>query len=71
MTAVYRPRDLYVYSRDVNETLHDETETSMPRDETRPRHFKKGLETSETIKSRDRDVDRDVLIKSIYKLLAY
>jgi hypothetical protein len=31
--------------RDVNETLHDETETLVPRDETRPRRSKKRLET--------------------------
>jgi hypothetical protein len=51
----------YCNSRDANETLHDETET-------RPRHFKLRLETSETetLKSRDRDADR--LIKSACKL---
>ena len=51
---------------DVNETLHDETETPMPQDETET--YKNA---SETLTSQDRDVDRDALIESFCYLLAY
>jgi len=42
-----------LYGRYVNETLHDETETLMPRNETETFH---NTSETETFKSRDRDV---------------